>query len=410
MRSAQSLRVALVSSDYVTDGHAGGGGGIETYVHLMSRGLVDAGHDVHVVAPTSRRTLSFLDGGAHVHAIEVPDEWGQQLEELPESRGALSFAWHARRKVRALMAAHGPFDAVEVPEYKAQGYYLAKDPDIPLVVKCHAHLLLCAELNGVRLTRDTALLADLERETLQTAPAIASNSRALADRCASDYALDGERIAHVPYGIDTEWFRPRAALTRDQLGVGRGPLLLFVGRLEARKGIETLATAFASVRQQVPDAVLVLAGGDIQGPPAFSSNAAWLRARWAELGVPNDAFRFLGPVPHADLPALYASADVMVAPSPFEAFGLIYLEAMACGCPPIACAAGGALEVVRNGETGVLVEPSSPDALAHAIVSLLRSPEQRQRLAGNGRAAVLRDYTVTRMVERTIQLYREGHA
>lgn len=401
------LRVALLSSDYAADGPVGRGGGIETYVRLMARGLADAGHDVHVVTPAVRRTRTVIDGGVHVHAIEIPDEWQGRAPDLAESRAALSFAWHARRKVRALMTSHGVFDAVEVPEYKAQGYFLAKDSDVPLVVKCHAHLLLCLSLNGIDLTRDTALLADLERETLHATPAITVNSKALAERCAADYRVPIDRFTHVPYGIDTHTFSPTPSGLRAQLGLAGAPVALFVGRLEERKGVTTLVDAFADVVREVPDAVLVLAGPDVLGPPANHSNEAWMRERWSAMGVPAESYRFLGPQAHGALPVLYSSADLMVAPSWYEAFGLVYLEAMACGCPPIGCRAGGAAEVVRDGETGVLVPPGDARALARAMVRLLRSPETRAQLGAHGRAVVERDYTLSAMVARTERFYRE---
>jgi glycosyltransferase involved in cell wall biosynthesis len=410
MPTCRPLRICLLSSDYAADAPSGSGGGIETYVRLVARGLAEAGHDVHVIARATHGTHAFHDGRVHVHAIHVPDDWQERAPELIEARGALSFAWHARRKLRALIGTTGPFDVVEAPEYKGQGFFLARDADIPLVVKCHAHLRLCLSLNGIALTPDTALLADIERETLRNARAINANSRALASRCADDYGLPVERFAHVPYGIDTERFRPTPSSLRETLGLADARVALFVGRMEERKGITALVHAFARVAIEVRDAVLVLAGPDTNSPPANDSNVAWMRAEWETLGVPADRVRFLGTIANEDLPALYSVADVMVAPSAFEAFGLVYLEAMACGCPPIGCQAGGVPEVIVDQETGLLVPPDDPSALAIAMIRLLERPELRRTFAARGRELAVHDYSVPAMVARTERFYREAVA
>lgn len=402
-----SLRLALVAGDWTLDGPTGRGGGIETYVRVMSRGLAAAGHDVHVIGraggPTHRADI---DGVAY-HALCIPDEWAAEAAGLGEAREALGFAWHAWRHVRALAEAHGPFDVVEAPEYKAQGFYCARDAAVPLVVKCHAHLKLCLDLNGVALALDTALVADLERETLGRARAVHANSRALAARCAADYGLDASRIATVPYGIDTDRFRPVASpsLRRDW-AVGDAAVLLFVGRMEPRKGIDTLVDAFARLAARRDDVVLVVAGPDTvaDGRP---SHQQWMVEQWTAAGVPPSRYRLLGPVPHEALPAVYAAADVMVAPSPYEAFGLVYLEAMACGAVPVACAAGGAPEVVVDGETGRLVPPRDAQALATVLADLLDRPDTRRRLQAAGRTHVTRAFSVPAVVARTEAFYRE---
>jgi glycosyltransferase involved in cell wall biosynthesis len=401
------VRICFLSSDYGVGLASGGGGGIETYVRVMSQGLAQAGHDVHVVTSAADGRRCVQDGRVHVHGIEVPDEWQADAPELGEARGALSFAWHARRKVRALIDSGGPFDIVESPEYKAQGLFLAEDPDIPLIVKCHAHLLLCLRTNRVELAPGTALIADLEREMLEKALAIHVNSEALASSCAADYGLPLDSFTRIPYGIDTELFRPTPGVLRSRLGLEDARILLFVGRMEERKGVTTLVHAFAAVAQQTPDAVLLLAGPDVVGPPAHASNVRWMCEQWEALGVSSDRYLFLGRVPNESLPAVYSSADVMVAPSLFEAFGIVYLEAMACGCPPVGCRIGGAAEVIDDGETGVLVPPGDAPALAAVLIDLLSSPRRRAALAARGREAVERQYSVQLMVERTLRFYEE---
>jgi glycosyltransferase involved in cell wall biosynthesis len=401
------MRICLLSSHYGIGRASGGGGGIETYVRVMSHGLANAGHDVHVVTSAVDGRRWVQDGRVHVHGIEITDEWQGDAPELGEARGALSFAWHARRKVRALIDSGGPFDIVESPEYKAQGLFLAEDPDIPLVVKCHAHLLLCLRTSGVELTPGTALIADLEKEMLEKVRAIHVNSDALASICAADYGVPQDSFTRIPYGIDTQLFRPTPSRQRARLGLEDARVLLFVGRMEQLKGISALVRAFAEVARALPDVVLLLVGPDVVGPPAHASNVRWMCEQWEALGVSSDRYLFLGRVPNESLPPLYSSADVMVAPSLFEAFGIVYLEAMACGCPPVGCRIGGAAEVIDDGETGVLVPPGDAPALAAARIDLLSSPRRRAELAARGREVVEQRYSVRTMVERTLRFYEE---
>ncbi len=405
MTAHRPLRMALVCGDYAADGPAGLGGGIESYVRTMARGLAARGHDVHVITRALHRSHTMLADGACVHALYVPDEWQPGTGDLGEARAALAFAWHAWRHVRRLMASGGPFDIVEAPEYKAQGVYLARDGAVPLVIKCHAHLTLCLAENGVALAADTSLLADLEREALTRAVAVHANSRALAIRCASDYGLPESRFVHVPYGIDTARFQPTPSALRAAWGVGDGPVALFVGRMEVRKGIDALVPAFAEVARRMPEATLVTAGPDTAGDAGRVSQQQWMMHSWAAAGLAPDRVRMLGPVAPEDLPALYSAADVMVAPSPYEAFGLVYLEAMACGTVPIGCTTGGVPEIVEDGVTGRLVPPGDAPALAAALVELLRDSGMCRRLGAAGRTVVTHDYSLEAVVRRTEAFY-----
>jgi glycosyltransferase involved in cell wall biosynthesis len=350
-----------------------------------------------------------MDGAVTVHAIRVPDEWAGTLTGYPESRAALSFAWHAARKVRGLIAEGGPFEIVEAPEYKGQGAYLAQDPSIPLVIKCHAHLLFCLTLNRTVLTADTALVSDLERETLERARAVNANSRFLAARCTGDYDLNIGVPPHVAYGIDTERFQPTTSGLRARLGLGARPTILFAGRMEERKGLSTLVRAFAAVARRRSDVVLLLAGGDVSGAGG-RSNAAWMCEEWGRLGVPSDRFLFLGNISHDQMPSVYSAADLLVAPSPLEAFGFVYLEAMACGCPPIGCTTGGAPEIIDHSHTGLLVPPDNAPALERAIETLIDDRDWRAALGARGRTHVLSHYSLDAMVRRTETFYRETAA
>jgi glycosyltransferase involved in cell wall biosynthesis len=177
------------------------------------------------------------------------------------------------------------------------------------------------------------------------------------------------------------------------------PRLVSVGRLIPRKGITTLLEALAAV----PGAELLLAGGPPLASLGSDDEARRLMFLADELGVA-DRVRFLGSIPHADVPALLRSADVYVTPPWYEPFGMAALEAIACGVPVIATAVGGLTETVIDGVTGLLVPPAESGPLAAAISALLSMPERRARIA---RAAVshARRYSWERVTREILAVY-----
>jgi D-inositol-3-phosphate glycosyltransferase len=197
-----------------------------------------------------------------------------------------------------------------------------------------------------------------------------------------DYAARASRVATIPCGVDTDLFVPGdRAEARRRLGFDDRPLLLWVGRLAPIKGLDTLLDALARLRAAGQDARLLIVGGDADEPA--NGHETWLRQRIGVLGV-SEAVRFVGPQPQGVLPLYYAAADVTVLPSYYESFGMVALEAMACGSPVIASRVGGLVTTVRDGVTGFLVPDSDVAALAERIETLLADPDLRWRLGREG--------------------------
>ena len=198
------------------------------------------------------------------------------------------------------------------------------------------------------------------------------------------------RAAVVPNGCDPERFRPMdGAAVRNRLGLGERPVLLTLARLVRRKGVDTVLRALPAVRAAVPD-VMYLVGG--AGP-----DEERLRALADELRV-SPCVRFLGHVPDAELMPTYGAADVFVLAAreqrpDVEGFGLVILEANACGKVVVGTSSGGVPEAVVPGETGLLVPPDDSPALARALVDLLLDPARARAMGKAGRERVLREAT-----------------
>jgi len=197
-----------------------------------------------------------------------------------------------------------------------------------------------------------------------------------------DYGAHPSRIATIPCGVDTDLFVPGdRAEARQRLGLDERPVLLWVGRIAPIKGLDTLLDAVARLRTPGQAVRLLIVGGDADEPT--NGHETSLRHRIERLGLA-DAVRFVGPQPQSVLPAYYAAADVTVLPSYYESFGMVALEAMACGSPVIASRVGGLVTTVRDGVTGFLVPDGDVGALAERIESLIADPDLRWRVGREG--------------------------
>jgi len=246
---------------------------------------------------------------------------------------------------------------------------------IPVVITAHG-----GDVYGLR----GRLLDALRRALASRCEAVTVVSRDMATKLPKVTSRRGEPPMVMPMGVDTRrfWAKPK--------GDGdSGQTVLFVGRLARKKGVEYLVRAFPEILACHPDARLVVVG---DGPCRRE-----LEGLSADLGLA-ERVRFAGAQPPAELPRFYGAGRVFVGPSVVtrggdtESFGLVFVEAMAAGCPVVGTAVGGISDVVIQGRTGLLVEPESPPALAAAISGLLNSPAEAGKMSALARRWVRRKF------------------
>jgi glycosyltransferase involved in cell wall biosynthesis len=229
----------------------------------------------------------------------------------------------------------------------------------------------------------------MQRFVARRLDAIVTSSQASVREIRRDFAVTAERLAMLGNGLDTELFRPDPSVPRAD------DELLCVGRAsDPNKGVGVLVRALAALPAHVR---LVLVDED------HPLHEARRLAR--ELGL-GDRIRITGRVETADLVRLYRRSAIVVVPSLYEGFGLPATEAMACGTPVVAAAAGALPEVLAATGGGVLVAPGDAGALAKGIAKLLEQPEARARLGAEARPRVVAAYSWPRIAERTADLYR----
>ncbi len=236
-----------------------------------------------------------------------------------------------------------------------------------------------------------------ERRVIQIADQIVAATPAERAQLQFLYQADDRKITVIPPGVDTSRFYP-IPCDEAQAVVGL-PLdscfILFVGRIEPLKGVDTLIRAMAIMFQNgalndCPQGLMIIGGDPEASPDQMNAEMTRLKALCSELGM-NDLILFLGKRNQDSLPYYYSAAEVLVMPSHYESFGMVALEAMACGTPVVASQVGGLPFLIQDGITGYVIPAEDPQALANRLMGLLKDPLNRRSM-GQQAAAYAQEY------------------
>lgn len=205
----------------------------------------------------------------------------------------------------------------------------------------------------------------------------------------------------IGLGVDAERFgRANGTAIRQQWGDPSAPVVAFIGQQARHKGVDTLVRALERVWQRLPQTRLLIAGARTRFSPVLRRQIEALPPHQREQVL------ILNNFDEAEKPNLLAACDLLAYPSKFESFGLVYVEAWACGKPVIGSRAGAIPSVVQDGTDGLLVPPQDIPALADALTRLLENESLRHRLGERGRQKVLERYTWETVVARFRQVYK----
>jgi glycosyltransferase involved in cell wall biosynthesis len=377
-------------------------GGMQRHTSELARGLAEAGHEVEVITtrdPAGRQTATHE--GAFWRFV---DSSGDQVD-----RG-----WH-RASLAAFRESHAqkPFELIHSESTSALGLVRAGEHRrVPLAVKYHGNFLGQARANVRRATRD------------RTPRAVAREAKSFVWLCGQHFPrgnwwrfhefhsmvpsrqqIEDQRRSHfiprhrihvVPNGVDTAMFRPNRAAARAKLGLDESEsLVVAAGRLSHDKGMHTAIEALA--RTAVPARLVIVGDGPERGRLEQLSRS---------LGVA-DRVRVTGAQAPETVADYLAASDVFLFPTERdEAAPMILIEAMASGTPVVASRIDQVAEVIdRPGENGILVTVADVDAVAATITTLTTDADGAARIGQNGRERILEEYTVERMIERTVAVY-----
>ena len=368
---------------------------MSVYVHQLAGALARRGFsvDIYTRAHDLREPqIVDLDENCrviHLKAgpIEAPKE--DLFRYLPQFCGRLK-AFQRRQ--------HLAYDLIH-SHYWLSGWVgaaLAREWEVPHVTTFHtlAEIKTRARVGegeaGPRSTTESRIVSDVDKVIVSTA-----HERGALRRL---YHAPKEKVCVVPGGVDLGLFQPgdqRAA--RDRLGLDGHCTLLYVGRLEPIKGLEVLIHTVSVLEAPRPVRLLVVGGGERNG------EYGKLERLTQELAI-EDKVEFLGSRDHGLLPLYYQAADVCVVPSYYESFGLVALEAMACGTPVVASRVGGLQTIVRDNRSGYLVPWHCPDAFADRLEVLLANDALRESM-GKEAHSIAREMGWDRTADAVAEVY-----
>ena len=369
------MKIAIVSQSYYPRY-----GGVTEHVHHTAVELRRRGHHVTIITSHFRR-------GETNHAVDV-ERIGYNVM-IPFNRSFVDFTlgMTLRKQLRRVLD-EGEFDLVHT--------HCPTAPSLPVMAIQAAS---CAQIGTFHSTHGRSLLQDLFKTYLNERVLTRLDARIAVSRTAVESAklyYPGEYHL-IPNGVDVNRFHPDTPPFEEWRDPDRVNLL-FVGRLDPRKGVQFLLWAMPEALARTRGRVRLLVIGD-----------SYLRARLESM-VPSsirDHVKFLGHVPSSDLPRWYATGDIFITPATSnESFGIVLLEAMAAGRPVVASDIAGYRTVVNPDEHAVLLPPGDVPALARAIAALAVDPARRAALAERGRRRAL-EFAWPRVTERIERVYDE---
>ncbi|MGD0708292.1 MAG: glycosyltransferase [Anaerolineaceae bacterium] len=284
--------------------------------------------------------------------------------------------------------------------------------DVPWIHMFHTLGLMKNQIAQSSDELEPQVRIDGERRILEQADCIVAATPAEQSQIDSLYHITPKKLVVIPPGVDTSRFYPIPSdEARQVIGIpNTNCLILFVGRIEPLKGIDTLIRAIALLIQQHPMVdcphYLAVIGGDPDASQnEMSTEMVRLQALSKELKI-NDLVIFLGKRSQDSLPYYYSAAQVVVVPSHYESFGMVALEAMACGTPVVASQVGGLAFLVQDGVTGYVVPNGDPQTLADHLAQLLEQSELRAQL-GRQAEAYAQDYEWDKITSRILGVYHQ---
>jgi D-inositol-3-phosphate glycosyltransferase len=388
-------------------------GGMNVYVAELTRNLGHLGIHVDVFTrsqdehvPHVLHNLGYCNRVVHIPAgPEYPLPKPDLVSYIPQfTEGIFEFA---RQKNLEYDLIHSHYWMSGVAAEQLQKVW-----HTPIVHMFHTLALMKNRVARSPEELEGELRINGEKRILQLADNIVVATLAEKSQLEFLYRAKSGKLRVVPPGVDLSRFYPipkdeaKAVISVPQ----DGQMILYVGRIEPLKGVDTLIRALAQMQAsgkiQCCEHYLVIIGGDPDATQEIlTSEMARLQSLVSELGI-KDLVLFLGKRNQEMLPYYYSAADVVVMPSHYESFGMVALEAMACGTPVVASQVGGLAFLVKDGVTGFVIPDNEPNLLAERLVDLISNPDLQHQLGRQGEV-LARDYSWDKIAGRIAEIYAD---
>jgi glycogen(starch) synthase len=368
------LKLCFISREY-PPGDFGGPG---RYSHEMAAGFASFGHEVHVITRSPDHHRLDFEDGVWVHRLPEPNRLVPELDGMPARSHLLNMvaAYHEVCRIHA----GRPVDLVSAPLWLCEGLVCAFDDRFPTTTTLITAMKAVATL--AQWARDSAegrQLIALEEELVSQSLHLHAVSRPILERAVADYHADASRAFIANLGL-----RDRAEQYRRRRPANGRVRVLYVGRIETRKGADLFLEAAVRLCREFPNAEFVLAGKEIPTDEGDTHRQRF-EAQYAHDPDLRSRVTFTGLVTEEELYQHYADSDVVCLPSRYESFGLVFVEAMVFGKPVVGARAGGMVEVVADGEQGYLTPPGDAEALTDALRRLIADPVLREKFGQRSR-------------------------
>lgn len=386
--------------------------GIGAVTSELAHGLKKMGHNPVVIAESSGApSYDYTENGVPVYRIR-PYVLPNEASKLRRLAHPLSYAWQTWRLLQKI----GPgyqFDIIEASSAHFPGLFNAYLPPkgangktIPQVTRLYTTYNDIFTAHGEKYGSTTRALVELEAREVRRAPVAIANSASHADSYARYHKVARNKIRVIHLAApNLEYYETHqpAEYPHDPAKVR----FLYVGRLELKKGPLEMLQAFNNLAKldEFKGAELHYVGQDSVVKDGMTTQ------QYAQQILSEDVRQrvfFHGEVSNEELHEQYGRCDIYVSPTYFESFGLVVLEAMIFGRPVIASRVGGIPEIVKEGETALLVPHKNVEALTEAMLELARDPAKREQMGRAGRERALQDFSHHQMLEKSLQAYREA--
>lgn len=392
------MRVALLSLDFPPASTEG----IPRQRATLAGALAAKGVEVHVIT-LGRYTKTYRQSGYTVHSVASPSD----TIYVPSSAGLnrrLTQSQLLYEATGSIEQAYGRLDLIDSPLWGLQSYVVAHYAQAPVILWLQTTQAQMYQIHGRRPERWERIELDLERFCLSRASAWLADSDSILGEVEKSYHVTRPaRAKTVHLGLTDSLRTPQVASDHVRA--------LAVGRLEKRKGTQLLFRALPSLLAEYPNLKVRFIGADNSAADGWFAQHGctyadfWHRA-WPALA---DRVDFSGSVDDKELPGAYAEADFVLAPSLYESFGLVYLEAMRASLPVVALKTGAAIELFPRGEAdgALLVDEPVERTLTAAISELIRDVERRSRIGNAGRQRFETHFTADRMASDSLRFYEQ---
>ena len=384
------MNICLISTRFPPED----GGGIGTYIFNLSKGLVELGNTVHIITATSHTDYTTeQEGSLLIHRLPKKTfplvepyfpglRWSTQIYQLIKKLHKFS-----------------PIELIEFPNWEASGIASQLLLDIPTVVRAHTPLFEILRINGREIGFGDKMACRFEEWSCRKAKQLVTSTRFHAKTISNEYNIDINYIRILSLGIIDK--NPNDKVIKSQGNLFK---ILYVSRLEHRKGTLAFLRSIPYIHKQYQNIQVDIIGTDRAHAPGGIKFQQFFNENFSDY---SEAVTFHGFVDDLMLDLFYKEADILVVPSVYESFGLIYVEAMMYGVPSVATVAGGIPEVITNGVDGFTIGINDCKQIAKCVIDLINDQVLLNTMRHAARETFKNNYDYLVMSKNTDQLYQK---